>query len=92
MEISQFENVNIVLSTFCVAFVSAIIYLFNANQKLVTENKQDLKLFDLDSKKSSKELLDVLNKFYLSLEESKLSDQDDKRKLQRIIDLLEKKG
>ena len=88
----QIDTTNMVtiLASFCGVLILAVGYLYNSILKLNTEHKEDLKLFDSENKKSSKELLDILNKFYLSMEEGKMSDNESKQKLERIITLLEK--
>lgn len=85
----QFENINILLSTICVLLLSGIVYLYKENKKLISEHKNDLKLFDGENKKLTNELFDILNRFHLSIEEGKLLDKDAKEKLDKIITLLE---
>ena len=82
-------NMVTILASFCGVLILAVGYLYNSTLTLNKEHKEDLKLFDTENKKSSKELLDILNKFYLSMEEGKMSDNESKQKLERIITLLE---
>lgn len=89
VETYEFKTVNILLSTLVVVLIGAIIYLDKQNRQLTKEHKEDLKLFDGENKKLTNELFDILNKFYLSLEEGKLVDEDTKKKLDRIILLIE---
>ena len=89
MELHQFENINILLSTFLVACISAIIFLYQENKRLVKEHKEDLRLFDGESKKTNEKYFDILNKLYLTIEKGNLSDEEVKRNIERIIKLLE---
>lgn len=78
-----------VLASFCVILIGAVVFLKRENKELTQEHKSDLKLFDYEGKKERKELLDVLNKFYLNLEGNKLTDKDIRDKIERVIVLLE---
>ena len=100
MENQQFEDVNVLLSTFVAGLVSAIVYMFTNNQKIMNKHKKelqeknvehiaDLKLFDEENKKDKKELIDAFNKIILTLEEEKIGRKDVRTKIERVVSLLE---
>jgi len=88
MEIHQFENVNIVLSTFLVACVSVIIYLYLDIKRLTKEHKEDLKLFDGENKKTNDKYFEILNKLQLTIEKGNISDAEVRKNIERIINLI----
>ena len=85
------SNMTTLLASLIIILMGALAYLFKVNADQSKEHKEDLKLFDNENKKSSQELLQILNKFHLAIEEGKLSEDDSKKKLERIILLLEKR-
>ena len=84
------SSITTLLASITIILMGALAYLFKINSQLSKEHKEDLKLFDNENKKSSQELLKILNKFHLAIEEGKLLENDSKVKLERIISLLEK--
>ena len=87
----QFTSVNILLSFLVIVLLYVVWKLYDENKEKDKLHLADLKNFDNESKKSNKELLDILNKFHLSIEEGKLTDKSITEKLERVISLLEMK-
>jgi amino acid permease len=87
----QFTSVNVLLSFLLIVCFYVIWKLYTENKEKNNIHLEDLKAFDTENKKSNKELLEVLNKFHLSIEEGKLTDKSLSDKIERVISLLENK-
>ncbi len=84
----DFTTKETLMASLILLFLTGIVILFVKLENRTKEHREDLKLFDTQSKKDAKELLDVLNKFYLSIEESKITDNEVKRKIDDAINVL----
>ena len=85
----QFTSVNVLLSFLLVVCFYVIWKLYNESKEKEKLHISDIKLFDNENKKDKRELLEILNKFHLSIEEGKITEKGISDKLERVISLLE---
>lgn len=89
ISVDNLTTVNGVLASLVVVLIAAVGFLYKQVQEKNNLHISDIKLFDNENKKDKRELLEILNKFHLSIEEEKIVDKSIIDKLDRAISLLE---